>query len=478
MTESTGPSPASATPSERLPLKQKLAYGMGATNDVWGNWLYPSMVWPVFNIYLLVSPSLVSLVLMVNRLVDALSDPFFGWLSDNTRTRWGRRRPYILIGSIGAGLFFPLLFLVGRDWSETAYVWYMIISSGVFITIVSCFNMPYQSLGAELTPDYHERTSVYSWRTVLQKIPEVAMFFAAAFVTLKIWNGADGKPDILKGAQVYAVLIGVVMILVGVLVALLVKERYYDRVVSGKQDRVSMADTIWKSLKCRPFRVQLAMALAYGLGTSMVGSLGYYATVYYVCGGDVTLGSKWNFAMGLANMAFAVAGVPVFALIARQAGKHRAMRIVQITAVAVFLSTWFLYHPDIRWLQLLASGGIAFTMAGFWMLYGSMLADVIDYDELESGKRREGAFNACGSWIMKVGMALGIGGSGVVLEATGFNAELGVQSEHTLTLIRFFLSAIPVAGLLVALVALSFLDLTPQKMADIRRQLEERRGQV
>ena len=79
---------------------------------------------------------------------------------------------------------------------------------------------------------------------------------------------------------------------------------------------------------------------------------------------------------------------------------------------------------------------------------------------------------------MKVGMALGIGGSGVVLEATGFNAELGVQSEHTLTLIRFFLSAIPVAGLLVALVALSFLDLTPQKMADIRRQLEERRGQV
>ena len=154
------------------------------------------------------------------------------------------------------------------------------------------------------------------------------------------------------------------------------------------------------------------------------------------------------------------------------------MRAVQVSAVAVFISTWFLYHPDIRWLQLLASGGIAFTMAGFWMLYGSMLADVIDYDELESGQRREGAFNACGSWIMKVGMALGIGGSGVVLEATGFNAGLGVQSEHTLTLIRIFLAAIPVTGLLLSLMALSFLRLTPGKMADIRRQLEDRRGQV
>ncbi len=467
--------------SDRVPVSQKIAYGLGATNDVWGNWMYPTMVWPVFNIFLHVSPSLVSLVLMINRLADAVSDPLFGWLSDNTRSKWGRRRPYILIGSILAGLTFPILFFVGRDWSETGYFWYMIISSGIFITIVSCFNMPYQSLGSELTPDYHERTSVYSYRTVIQKLPEVGMFFAAAFVTLNIFNDVQtGKPDVLAGARVYSVLIGIVMIIVGIIVFGVVKERYYDKVVLGKnQTQIGIADTIWKSLKCRPFRAQIGMALAYGLGTSMVGTLGYYTTVYYVCGGDLALGSKWNFGMGLANMIFAVVGIPIFSMLSKNIGKRSTMMIVQSTAIAVFLATWFLYNPKIIWLQLLAAGGIAFTGAGFWMLYGSMLADVIDYDELQSGKRREGAFNACGSWIMKVGMALGIGISGVVLETTGFDAKLeAAQTAHSLNMIRLYLAGIPVIGLCFSFFALSKFGLTPAKMADIRVQLEAKRGKV
>ncbi len=478
-TQSSEPAAAVIAKEDRVPVSQKAAYGIGSTNDVWGNWMYPTMVWPVFNIYLLVSPSLVSLTLMINRLADVISDPLFGWMSDNTRSKWGRRRPYILIGSIASGLTFPLLFTVGRGWSETSYFIYMVISSALYMMIVSCFNMPYQSLGSELTPDYNERTSVYSYRTVLQKIPEVGMFFAAAFVTLEIFNNADGKPDVLFGARVYSVFIGVVMIIVGVVVFAVVKERYYGKVVEKKQEKVSIIDTFGKCLSCRPFRAQIAMALAYGLGTSMVGSLGYYATVYYVCGGDLATGSKWNFGMGLSNMAFAVVGVPIVASFAKRVGKRSAMILVQFLAVLVFLSTWVLYNPNIRWLQLLASGGIAFIGAGFWMLYGSMLADVVDYDELESGKRREGVFNACGSWIMKVGMALGIGASGLILETTGFDANLETaQPEHVLTMIRIFLFAIPVVGLVIALSALSRFGLTPEKMAEIRRQLEARRGKV
>jgi GPH family glycoside/pentoside/hexuronide:cation symporter len=104
---------------------------------------------------------------------------------------------------------------------------------------------------------------------------------------------------------------------------------------------------------------------------------------------------------------------------------------------------------------------------------------VIDYDELECGKRREGAFTSCGTWIMKVGLALGIGASGLVLAFTGFKAELGgAQAPEALTNIRLFLAAIPIAGLLVAMAALARFGLTPEKMADIRRQLEARRGQV
>ncbi len=221
------------------------------------------------------------------------------------------------------------------------------------------------------------------------------------------------------------------------------------------------------------------MALSYGLGTSMVGALGYYTTVYYVCGGNLTLGSLWNLAMGFASMFLGLAGVPFFAWVARRAGKRGAMLTVQLCAILVFVSTWWLYDPRIHWLQLFASGMIAFTQGGFWMLYGAMGPDVIDYDELECGKRREGAFTSCGTWIMKVGLALGIGASGLILSLTGFKAELGAnQLPGVLTNIRLFLAVIPIAGLLLAMFALARFGLTPEKMAEIRAQLEARRGQV
>jgi len=277
---------------------------------------------------------------------------------------------------------------------------------------------------------------------------------------------------------VYTILLGAIMIVVGVVIFLVVRERYYEK-VSSKQEKVGLTEGIWQCLTCRPFRAQVAMALSYGLGTSMVGALGYYTTVYYVCDGNVTLGSLWNLGMGFANMLFGLAGVPTFAWIARKIGKRRAMLLVQACGILVFISTWWLYTPKLHWLQLFASGLIAFTQGGFWMLYGAISPDVIDYDELETGKRREGAFTSCGTWIMKLGLALGIGCSGVILGLTGFKAELGGQQvAGALINIRLFLAAIPIAGLVLAMVFLWQFGLTQEKVGEIRRQLEARRGTV
>jgi GPH family glycoside/pentoside/hexuronide:cation symporter len=479
-TQTHSPNPGTAcSPEDRVPVGQKIAYGLGTTNDMWGNWLYPGMVWPVFNMFLLVSPSLVSLAVMLNRLIDAFADPFFGWLSDNTRSRWGRRRPYILVGSILSGLLLPTLFLVGRGWSERAYFWYMLVSSSIFIIVVSSFNMAYQSLGMELTPDYRERTSVYAFKSSVQKAPEVAMFFASAFIALSIFNDATGKPNLLRGAQVYTMILGAIMILVGFIVFYFVKERYYGHVVSQNQAKTSITESIWEALRCKPFRAQLSMSLAYGIGTSMVGSLGFYATVYYVCHGDIKAGAIWNGYMGLAGLVMGLVGIPVYATIARYFGKTKAMLAVQVSAIAVFIGTWWLYTPHVVWLQVFASGLIAFTGAGFWTLYGSISADVVDYDELESGKRREGAFQSCQAWILKVGMALGMGASGYLLSATGFDAALGgKQPEGAITLIRVCLAGIPVMGLLIAMYANSRFGLTEAKMREIRVQLEARRGKI
>lgn len=524
-------------PEDRVPVLQKVAYGLGSTLDMWGNWLYPGIVWPVFNIFLGVPPWLISIALFLNRMVDAISDPFFGWMSDNTRTRWGRRRPYILFGSMFAGILLPMLVWVSPGWGSTHlfgreiphYFWYMAASSAIYIMIVGLYNVPYQSLGAELTPDIQERTSVYSYKTALQKLPEVGLFTAAAFSTATVWAGAtkdnalerlgllvdrttswfgaffhtvfafdfaamstllsnpfgwatpmEGTVNTLLGAQVYMIILGCLMVLVGVFVFLFVKERYYGSVLERRQEKIDIGETVWKTLKCRPFRANLSMAFAYAMGTSMVGTLGYYATVYYVCAGNVSVGSLWNFWMGfVGNLMIGVLGVPFFAAIARRAGKRVGMMCVEIAAIAVFIGTWWLYTPQIVWLQVLASGLIAFTGAGFWMLYGSIGADIIDYDELEHGKRREGAFTACGMWIMKVGQASGILFSGIILSATGFDQALGGnQTPEAIFNIRIYLAAIPVVGLVIALIMLSRLTLTDRRVSEIRAELEARRGKV
>jgi glycoside/pentoside/hexuronide:cation symporter, GPH family len=486
-------------PEDRVPVAQKIGYGLGTFHDMWGHWLYPGLAYQVFNIYLGVSPSLVARALFLNRLFDAVSDPVFGWLSDNTRTRFGRRRPYILIGSTLAGIALPLLFFVGPGWTEMAYFWFMLASSAAFIPMMSCFYTPYQSLGAELTPDYHERTRVFSWRFAIQKVPELAMFYAGTFTTLAVWTTASngfggfwallttsaawrsavrGKPNILMGAQVYCAILGALMIAAGVGVFALVRERYYGK-LAQKQEKVSIRATLYDALSCRPFRLQLLMVLAFQMGTNMVGTLGYYDTVYYVCRGDVALGARWNFVMGISGMLLGFAGLPVYGAIAHRLGKVRAMTAVLASGLAVFVGTWWFYDPRRPFLQPLASGFIAFVGAGFNMLDGSIGADVMDYDELESGKRREGAFTACKSWIMKMGMALGALASGEILANTGFDAKLGGdQTEHSLFMIRFLLAAVPIVGIALALLAVRRLSLTASTMADIRRQLETRRGVV
>lgn len=467
-------------PEDRVPLRQKIVYGLGTTNDVWGNWLYPSLAWPVFNIFLLVDPKLVSTALMVNRLADAVCDPLFGWWSDNARTRWGRRRPFILVGSVLAGIGLPLLFAVPQGWSGQAYFWYMVVSTGLMHMAVSTFNMPYQSLGAELTPDYHERTSVYAWRTMVQRLPDLALFGAAAFVTASWFNvPGTGRPDLLRGAQIYTAILGAIMILVGILLFVVVKERYYAKVVERKQAPVGIMATLGGTLVCQPFRAQLAMGLSYGMGTSMVSALGYYLTVYHVCGGDVATGSKWSGAMGIANLVGGLIGVPIAAGIARRWGKRHAMLVVQMAAIAAFVCCWWLYDPALPALQLAASGSISLVASSFWMLMGSIGADVIDADELETGKRREGAFTACSSWITKLGFALGAGVSGFVLSATGFDAAReGAQSADSILAMRVLFCAIPVAGLLVAMAALSRFGLSQRRVGEIRAALEARRGRV
>jgi len=180
----------------------------------------------------------------------------------------------------------------------------------------------------------------------------------------------------------------------------------------------------------------------------------------------------------VAGLVSGLFGIAFAGWVAKRWGKRNALMTVLWLGIAAFIGDWFFYNPQLPWLQLFASGGVAFIGAGFWTIYGSSMADVIDHDELSSGQRREGSFAACGSWISKVGLALGNSASGWVLAFTGFNAKLPVQGEEAIFLIRVCLSGIPIVGLLIALVVVSRYFLTEQRMHEIRTELEARRGTV
>lgn len=473
------PQSSQTAPEDRVPARTKIAYGLGGSIDMWGHWLYPNLAYPVFNIFLGLSPQLVGLALMMIRIVDALSDPFFGWLSDNARTRLGRRRPFILVGSVFAGIGLPLLFFVPSAWTGDKLFWWMLGSSLIYIPFVSCFNMPYQSLGNELTPDYHERTSVMTFKMVIQKFFEIAFFIGLPFTNLAIFTiAATGKQNVLLGVQVFCGILGVLMLVNGLLVFFNVKERYYAGVAARKQEKVTLKESIYETMKCQPFRLKIFAGLCFSLGSSMVGSLGYYATVYYVAGGDTKSGNNWNGVMGAAWMIGGFIGPPVLAAICHRIGKRPSMLLACGIGIAVYGATWFLYSPTLPWLQVLSSGSMAFIAASYYMLDQTIGADIMDYDELNTGKRREGAFSACGSWMNKAGNALGYFLSGQVLGLTGFSADKVTQSPETIFWIRAMLAGIPIAGVCFAAWFMWRFPLTQEKMAVIRAQLEARRGKV
>ncbi len=470
---------------DRLPIHTKLAYSLGTAIDMWGLWMYAAVAFAVFNMYLGVPPWLVGLALTLIRVFDAIVDPVVGWLSDNLRSKWGRRRPFILIAGILSGLSLPILFLVSPSWVELKFLgvsvifWYMILSNMIYIPIISSFTVPYYSLGAEMSPDYEERTSIMSYRSVAQKISELGNFYALRFTNLAWFLiPGTGQKNTLLGLQVYTSIFGVVMAIFAIIIFFRVKERYYDKVVVKVKEKISILGGLGETLRCTPFRKMMVVGAAFTLGTSMVGSLGYYATVFYVAGGDKITGDNWQFWMGVAFMLGGLIGVPLHAALAHRIGKRRAVVVACAIGICGYGGSWFLYTPAIPWLQTIASGLMGMAAASLWMLHSSIGADIIDHDELNTHERREGSFTACASYILKLGNSLGYYFSGLILTWAGFTWKLKVQAPETIFWIRFCLATVPIVGLIVAIIFVLRVRLTKKRAKENRRKLEDRRGRV
>jgi GPH family glycoside/pentoside/hexuronide:cation symporter len=463
---------------DRLTRATKVAYGLGGTTDIFGHWLYNNMKDPVYNVFLGLSPWQVSVVRGTTLLVDACSGLLFGWLSDNTRSRWGRRRPYVLIGSILAGVGLPCLFMARPHWSQDRIFLFMLVTATLYAPIIASYNTPYQSLGAELTPDHDERTSVMSYKGVMQKAAGALIGAALWFATRPWFNDPiTGKPDVAWGAACAAAIAGAWMIGSGVVNFLFVEERYYAK--ARAQAKGSFGAMFRDAFRCRPYLVLLATALVYAVPTGLVGTFGFYALTYHVFGGDMAGAAEINFWNGIAYMLCGFVGIAVVNRLCRSIGKHRTLIATLTIGLVAFGSSWWLYTPAYPALSAVCSGLNGFSATGLWVVLPSMCADVIDFDELASAKRREGAYTATFSWVMKVGMMFSMLIGGPLLQVTGFDAKLGGgQAPDTLLWLRLLFAGIPVTALLAALALIQLYPLSTERMREIRAQLEVRRGKV
>ncbi len=464
---------ATAPAREHLPKRVKWAYGLGGTTDIFGHWLYLTLADPVFTGYFHLTPTQVGNVKAVALAVDACSGLLFGWLSDNTRSRWGRRRPYILVGSILSGICLPLLFLPSLSWGQEKIYLFMLISAICYAPIIASYNSAYQSLGSELTPDVHERTSVMSYKGVVQKSSGMLLGTALVLAQLPLFNGNLGL-----GSAFSAAIAGAIMIAVGMINFKYVPERYYEK--ATKQKSVGFTEMLTKTFSCLPFLAILGIGFTYAIPTSAVQTLGFFAGNYYATQGDMELYGQITMYGGFAYAVCGIGGIWPARVMSERFGKRESLAVILCLGIVTFALSWVLYTPNAPWLIVLFSGLNGFCATGLWVVLPSMTVDTIDYEEARSGQRREGAFNSAFSWTMKAGMVTASLFAGRLLDKlTGFQAELeGSQTPDTIFAIRVLFALIPLGACVLSLICLALYPLSTERVVRLRLELEKRRGAV
>ncbi len=473
-------------PEDRISLIHKIIYGLGAfVNNLLAAAIGGMVI--VLNLGLGMNPALVGLLGALPRLTDAITDPLMGYISDNTRSRWGRRRPYIFVGAIASGIIFALLWQLPEGRSENYYFWFFLIGSFIFYLGYTVFATPWVALGYELTPDYHERTRLMG---VQNFMGQLAYIIAPWFLVIMQAQMFDGMVD---GASYLAIAIGALTIGVGIIPAIFLRERFsHPEPTEEQRTEKAKKTSMWvavkrnlkeflngfiMTLKVSPFLKLCAATFLVFNGFMLISSFQFYVIIYYVFGGDTELGAEyagWSGTIGAVSSFIVIA---IVTLLSTKIGKRKAFFIAMAISVVGYAMKWFCYNPEIPWLLLVPAPLMAFGLGGLFTLMGSMIADVCDYDELQTHERREGMFGSIFWWVVKLGMALALAGGGFLLNATGFDVALeGNQSGQTIFLMRLFDVVVPILTTLLAMWAIAAFPITEERAHQIRVELEQRRG--
>lgn len=466
---------------DKVPFGQKAAFGAGHLV----NNLFPGAL-GVFSFFLLTAfgmdPLLAGILGGLPRIYDAIIDPIIGHISDNTVSKWGRRRPFIFIGAILSGLFFIVLWQLDPKDSQMYNFWYFLIFSLIFLTGNALFATPLIGLGYEMTSDYKERTRLMGFS---QTIGQIAWMIVPWFWVI------IADPTIFKtqaiGVHKLSIIVGAICIVLGIMPALFCKEMDQTNLQNkgkGTKSLFSELLGLFKSIgqisKNKSFMKLCAATFLVFNGFQMVASFSYFIIVFYLFKGNFGLAGTWPAWFSTISAVFiAFLIIPIVTIISNKFGKRNAFIISTFLSILGYGMKWWGFNPENPWLMFIPVPLIAFGLGGLFTLMMSMTADVCDLDELENGlPRKEGTFGAIYWWMVKLGQGLALVLSGWVLKIIGFDASVAVQSSETLTNLRLFDIFIPVITAAIAIWVMWDYNLSEEKAKEIKEKLIAKRGEL
>lgn len=467
---------------DKVPVIQKLAFGSGHLV----NNLLPGAL-GVFMFFLLTAfgmdPFLAGLLGGLPRIYDAITDPIMGYISDNTTSRFGRRRPYIFIGAILCGILFALLWQLDSANSQMYNFWYFLILSLVYLTANTIFSTPLIGLGYEMSSDYNERTRLMAFSQTLGQI--AWMIVPWFWVLIANPNIFDTQAE---GVRKLSVIVGAICIGLGVLPAIFCKE--IDQTHLSNRSSLTLKNlwnnvkelfrNIVKITKNKPFMKLCGATFLVFNGFQMVASFSYFIIVFYLFKGDYGLAGTWPaWFSTISAFATAFLVIPIISIMTTRLGKRRAFIISTVISIVGYGLKWWGFNPTNPWLIFMPIPLMAFGIGGLFTLMMSMTADVCDLDELNNGMpRKEGTFGAIYWWMVKLGQAIALVTGGLVLKLVGFNQNEAIQTADVIVKLRIADIVIPVITAAMAIWVMWGYDLTEAKAKMIKDELVSRRGEL
>jgi GPH family glycoside/pentoside/hexuronide:cation symporter len=467
--------------TKKVPMGQKIAFGFGML----ANQMFPAVI-SIFIVVLVQNLGfpgwMWGVVSLVPRLFDAITDPIMGFISDNTKSKWGRRKQYVLLGAVIMGISFIIMWQLYKDNTVDYNFTYFLLWSLVFYVGLTIFSVPYVAMGYEMSNDFHERTNIMA---VAQFIGQWAWVIAPWF-----WVIMDDKSFFESGevaVRELAIWVGIICMIFAMIPAIFIKSK---STLNEKYDSITFKNilkslhTIFilnfgQALKIKAFRKLCVATFLIFNAFNTVAAFTYFIIVFFLFNGATGPDGAWWWptlfgSVGALVTTFLV--IPVVTQMSKKIGKKKAFIVSQSVSIIGYIMLWFLFIPGKPYLFLFALPFFSFGIGGLFTLMMSMTADVIDLDELNTGKRREGIFGAIYWWMVKFGFGIAGGLSGVIFSVIGWESGGATQSEEALFGLRLFFSGLPILGTLIAIYIMWDYDLSEEKAGEIRAKLETRKA--